>query len=217
MGTLENIEIGEVLTVRTYKVVPGVPLAWANTYEVVSNVAAEDIQLSQIRLNTLKNVIVDFERSLLCDNFIFDRIIISTYVPDGSPYNPFTFVSNAINAPGLYYLPGRKPLPLQFCALVKRLVSYGRLGNLLLRGIVYNEDVEITPSGPVIGQVRLNQIQNALDTFYNQLRTNDFDLVMARGSDVVETSTLRIVSGLSAKKDMRFKKLDNRYFDRLRS
>jgi hypothetical protein len=216
MGTLENIEIGEVLTVRTYKTVPGSPIAWANSYEVVSNIATSDTQTSSARINNLINIISNFERAILFVAYVLDKIIVSTYVPDGTPYNPYTFVAQAINLAGQYATPGYGPLPLQLCTLVKRNVPFGRLGNLLFRGIVSTRDADITSSGTIITAARINQIQDALDSFLNQLATNDFTLVMARGRNVVETSTLRVVTGLNARRDMRFKKLDNRYFDRLR-
>jgi hypothetical protein len=48
------------------------------------------------------------------------------------------------------------------------------------------------------------------------LATNNFDLGMVRGTQTVETQTLRVVSALNVKSDMRFKKLNNRYFDKVR-
>jgi hypothetical protein len=216
MGTLENIEIGEVLTVRTYKIVPGSPIAWANTYEVVSNVAASGITPASARLRTLIDIIKNFETALLFGAYVLDKIVVSTYVPDGTPYNPFSFVSRSINQPGQYNTPGWGPLPLQLCTLVKRKVPFGRMGNILFRGIVSARDANITSSGTVITSGRLSQIQNILQSFIDQLATEDFTLVLARGRNVVETSTLRFVTALDAKADMTFKKLNNRYFDKLR-
>jgi hypothetical protein len=96
-------------------------------------------------------------------------------------------------------------------------VAFGRLGNLLYRGIVAANDATITSSGTVINQNRLDQIQNALANFIGNLSVNGFELAMVRGQQTVETQTLRLVSSLNVKPDMRFKKLNNRYFDKLRN
>jgi hypothetical protein len=217
MGTLANLEIGEPITVRVYKLVPNAPVAWANTYELISRQAVSDIQGASSTLMNLKNIIVAFERSILNAAYIIDRVICSTYVADGSPYNPYSFASFAVNLPGLYSTPGNLLLPLQLCTLVKRVVAFGRLGNLLYRGIVTSTDATITSSGTVIKQSRLENIQNALSDFMGNLANNGFDLAMVRGTTTPETQTLRLVSSLSVKPDMRFKKLNNRYFDKIRN
>lgn len=217
MATLENLEIGEPITVRVYKTVPNAPIAWANTYEVLSRLAVTDAQGAVSNLMNLVNIIVAFERSLLNAAYIIDRVVCSTYVPDGAPYNPFSFATYAVNQAGGYVTPGNPLLPLQLCTLVKRDVAFGRLGNLLYRGIVAANDATITSSGTVINQGRLEQIQNALANFMGNLYNAGFDLAMVRGRQTVETQTLRLVTSLSVKQDMRFKKLNNRYFDKVRN
>jgi hypothetical protein len=217
MGSLTNLEIGEAITVRVYKIVPNAPIAWANTYELVSKLAVSDAEGAASTLMNLKNIIVAFERSILNAAYVLDRVICSTYVADGSPYNPFSFTSFSVNLPGQYVTPGNPLLPLQLCTLVKRIVAFGRLGNLLYRGIVAANDATITSSGTVINQNRLDQIQNALANFIGNLSVNGFELAMVRGQQTVETQTLRLVSSLNVKPDMRFKKLNNRYFDKLRN
>jgi hypothetical protein len=216
MGSLANLEIGEALTVRTYKVVPGQPLAWANTYEILSNQPASQLDQVVLILERLRDIIVSFERSILNAAYVLDRIVVSTYVPDGTPYDPYTFVSFPIGLAGQYFTPGNPLLPLQFCALVKRIVNFGRQGNILFRGIVAANDAEITPSGTVIKPNRVDSIQSALNTFMSELATYGFSLAMVRGRQAVETSTLRLVSALNAKRDMTFKQLNNRYFDKVR-
>jgi hypothetical protein len=101
--------------------------------------------------------------------------------------------------------------------LAKRLVAFGRQGNLLYRGIVTRNETTVTPTGTVISAARVTAIETALNNFLNAIRQLGFDLVMARGVQQVEVGTLRRVTGLEVKQDMRFKKLNNRYFDKVRN
>lgn len=217
MSLLSRLDQDEVLTVRTYKVVPGAEIAWANTYELIVDDPSQDRDEVATRLSALKDAFVTLERGLLNAAYLLDRVIISTYVPDGTPYNPYTFASYTVGQPGLYFTPGNPLLPLQFCALVKRLVNFGRQGSLLYRGIVAANDASITPGGTIMEQSRANTIANLLNNFLGAVRQLGFDLVMARGRESVEIGTLRRVVGTEVKRDMRFKKLNNRYFDKARN
>jgi hypothetical protein len=216
MGRLDRLEEDEVLTVRTYKVVPNAEIAWANTYEVIVDQPTVDPDVTTARLSALRNAFVTLERGLLNAAYILDRIIISTYVPDGTPYDPFTFVSYTISQPGTYFTPGNPLLPLQFCALVKRTVNYGRQGSILYRGAVAANDAIITPGGTVIETSRRNVMTGLLNSFISSVQQAGFDLVMARGRETVEIGTLRRVVGIEVKDKMTFKKLNNRYFDKAR-
>ncbi len=217
MGSLVTIEENEVLTVRTYKTIPNAEIAWANTYELVSNQTISDTAQAESALNTLKSIFETLERDLLITSYVLDRIVISTYVADGTPYDPFTFTSFTVGRNGQYGSGFEPLLPLQFCALVKRIVAFGRQGNILYRGIVNANDADITASGTIIRSRRISQINNVLDAFRSALSQNGWQLVMASGEQQVDPTTLRFVSNLNIKPDMRFKKLKNRYFDKLRN
>jgi len=216
MSMLSVLDQDEVLTVRTYKILPNSQVAWANTYELIVDDPSQDRNEVITRLNAVKNALVAMERGLLGTPYVLDRIIISTYVPDGVPYNPYTFVSYPINLFGTYNTPPAFVLPLQLCTLVKRSVAFGRQGSLLFRGIVNSNDADTGAGGTVIRGGRLNGIASILSTFLNAVRQQGFDLVMARGENAVEIGTLRRVTGFDVKPNMTYKKLNNRYFDRLR-
>jgi len=216
MGRLNRLEQDEVLTVRTYKIIPNAQLAWANTYEVICDQAAQTPDQAELRLFQLTDALATLEKGLLSSAFILDRIVVSTYVADSRPYDPFTFASYTISQPGTYSASGNPPLALQFCTLVKRLTPFGRQGNILYRGIVGSVDATITPSGTTIRQARVTVIETRLNDFLTAIRNFGFDLVMARGTQTVEVGTLRRVRALEVKADMRFKKLNNRWFDKVR-
>jgi hypothetical protein len=216
MSQLNRLEEDEVLTVRTYKVVPNAEIAWANTYEVIVDQPTIDPSQTVQRLSALRNAFVTLERGLLNAAYILDRIIISTYVPDGTPYNPFTFVSYTISQPGTYFTPGNPLLPLQFCTLIKRIVNFGRQGSILYRGAVAANDAIVTSGGTLIETARRNVITGLFNSFISAVQQAGFDLVMARGREAVEIGTLRRVAGIEVKDKMTFKKLNNRYFDKAR-
>jgi hypothetical protein len=217
MGRINRLEEDEVLTVRTYKTVPGAQIAWANTYELIVDNPSQDVTEVTTRLNNLRNAFITLERGLLNAAYTLDRIIISSYVADSQPYDPFTFVSYTVSLPG-QFTSGSNPLvPLQLCVLAKRLTNFGRQGSLLYRGIVTRNETTVTPTGTVISAARVTAIENALNNFLTAIRQLGFDLVMARGREQVEIGTLRRVVGIEVKQDMRFKKLNNRYFDKVRN
>ena len=216
MSLLSRLDQDEVLTARTYKVLPNSQVAWANTYELIVDDPSQNVTEVSNRLNAVKNALVTLERTLLGTPYVLDRVIISTYVPDGVPYNPYTFASYPVGLFGLYNTPPAFLLPLQLCTLVKRSVSFGRQGSLLFRGIVNSNDANTSSAGTVIVGGRLNAIANQLNTFLSAIRQQGFDLVMARGQEAVEVGTLRRVNGFEVKPTMTYKKLNNRYFDRLR-
>jgi len=216
MGTLRDLEVDEVITVKTYKIVPNAEIAWANTYEFASNQTITDPTLANDALFALAEAIKSFEVSILVDDFVFDRIVMSTYVPDSNPYNPYSFISFSYSVPGDYYIPSTTPLPLQFAALVKRRVGFGRQGNLLYRGVAHVQDVTISSGGATISPVRLNALRTAVSNFMTAISNTAFRMVMASGSPSVDPTTLRTVINLNVKERMSFKKLNNRYFDRIR-
>jgi hypothetical protein len=216
MARLNRLEQDEVLTVRTYKIIPNAQLAWANTYEVICDQEAPTPAQAEQRLFQLIDALTTLEKSLLSAAFVLDRIVVSTYVADSRPYDPFTFASYTISQAGTYSTASNPPLALQFCTLVKRLTPFGRQGNILYRGIVGSADATITPSGTSIRQARITAIETKLNDFLTAIRNFGFDLVMARGVQSVEVGTLRRVRALEVKQDMRFKKLNNRWFDKAR-
>ncbi len=216
MARLNTLDSDEVLTVRTYKTVPNAQIAWANTYEVVVVDPTEDPAESSARLETLKNEFVQAERGLLNSLFLFDRIVISTYVPDGVPYDPFSFVSYTVSLPGLYTTGNNPPLPLQLCTLIKRIPRFGRQGSILYRAAVGAPDANVTPSGTTIVARRVNEIQALYNSLLTGITNAGFRLVMASGRETVDFSTLRRVTALEVKREMTFKKLNNRYFDKTR-
>jgi hypothetical protein len=216
MSSLKTIEADEVLTVRVYKRVPFQETAWANTYEVLSLSSISDTAQVESALDQLKDIFVALEKGILDYHYIVDRVVISTYVPDGNPYDPYTFTVYTVSQYGEYITQDNQVMPLQFCTLVKRRVSFGRQGNLLYRGVVGTHNATITGGGTIISSIRISQITAALESFMNSLQSAGWRLVMASGKPQVDVNTLRIVNDLEVKKEMRFKKLNNRYFDKER-
>lgn len=217
--TVTSLTPGETFTARLYKRLTTNPaLGWANSYEVEytgSLVTSGGAAL----LESMAQVVVDFEQVFHMPQVRFDRCVISTAVEDGVPYNPATFISvDASASVGGRGTDGSGLEPLHTCLLVRRQVPYGRQGRALYRGAL--QDSETTAQA---GQIALTSaaqasigtiIQSASADFLAALDAIGFSLVMRGGTTVGGTVDVRTVQGMSLA-GATFKQLNNKYFDRL--
>lgn len=131
---------GEMFVVRTIKSFVASPeRQWANSYELGSIGGATtytDLVQAGIKL-------MDMERLWTLNSVRFTRLLISTYVSDGSPYDPHSFISlpldnitGALGASGLDL-----QLPLQVALYARRVVASGRYGKIMYRGALLEPDV----------------------------------------------------------------------------
>lgn len=208
--SLTFVSQGEVFTVRTYKVFG--EYGWANTYEIAAREEAESNNLTFWQ--DIADRFVALEREFHLSFVQFDRVVISTYVPDGQPYNPLSFTAFPYNVNGLAN-PDSDILPAEACLYVKRDALFGRDGRLLYRGCLHET---FTTSGfprHTLLPARLTQIQGAFNSFYTSFTTGTpFDLVMASGAPL--PTNLRPVIGFVVQPRIVYKKANNRYFDRVR-
>lgn len=128
--SVEEPGAAESFTFRIRKTVIAAPqVRWYNTYEArfVGAGTSED-------LDSLMEGLILFETTLLLNLYKVDQVTISTWLPDGTIYNPMSFVTNPRNDPGLRPLGIDKPVDLQTCLFIKRTVESGRIGRIFLRG-----------------------------------------------------------------------------------
>lgn len=206
---LDVINESEVLTVRVYKVFQQV--AWANTYEVQ---ALQEITNTATALEDLANKLVNLERPLHAGFVTFDRVVVSTWVPDGQPYNPLSFTSFPLQGQGTRNVP--TPLePLTQCLYVRRNTILGRDGRLLYRGCLSAQWMSSGVPEQVISSSELSNIQSIINnwTTSNPLLPS-FRLVLARR--VGNSIEVRPVVSLVAMPKVVTKKFNNRYYDRVR-
>jgi hypothetical protein len=157
--TLAVITQGEVLTVRVYKQSLG--YLWANNYEVE---ATQDIANPSTALEFLASRIVELERGLHLSGAIIDRVTISTYVPDGQPYNPNTLAVFPFSVPGTRTGPG-SALALEMCLFVRRNVIFGRDGRLLYRGCLTDQQVTSSGFRAVLLPAAVTLYQNVINSW----------------------------------------------------
>lgn len=113
---------------------------WANTYEFVANESGELGDLSSLSAN-----VVLFERAIHNTFTEFDRVVVSTWSPDSTPYNPDNFYVVELVGLGTRDTTGELE-PITTCLSVARVPYSGRLGHIFYRGILSQGDTS-APSG----------------------------------------------------------------------
>jgi len=204
---IDAVQAGEIFTVRTYKNYVG--FTWANSYEVQA--AIEPVN-SVTAIEALVSSFVALERSLHIDGVIVDRVVVSTYVPDGQPYNPSSFTSIPVS------LNSQRPavaevLPLELTLFVRRNSPVGRDGRLLYRGCLTENDMSASAFRPFLTGTAVTNLQTIFGTwFVSTFPTQEWNIVMASGDPA--NPIVRTITGFQVSQRIVVKKLNNRYFDR---
>lgn len=118
--------------------------SWSNTYEMV----ADDI--SPVGLQGVAVDIIEAEAHLHLPAVQFLGYTISTWNPDGVPYDPTTFKSVSLARVGLRAAPNGwqdQALDYNVCLMVHRNCETGRTGRLYYRGCLGEWDVKMGGSG----------------------------------------------------------------------
>lgn len=214
MGTLESPSIGDVYTVRTYKRLAQNPaIVWANTYEFVNVSGNQGTAVFSDFAGALANA----EAGIHLVTTNYDRVVISTWVPDGEPYNPSTFV--AINASSLFgaKVAATPALSLENCLRVTRNVTTGRVGQGLYRNVLTEGEVHAPAGAAAITNPDFTSIGGAVGTMWNAIQTAanayGFRAVMAAKYGASPAIVTRTITALSPSQRVAIKKLNNRYFD----
>jgi hypothetical protein len=202
-------EVGEVFTYRIYKRLSTRPdRVWANTYE-----ARAEGAITTADLLTLKSRLIAFEAELHFSNVEFDRTVISTWVEDGEPYNPNTFV--ALPETEVGSRAGVSGTDLRICWLVRKQVASGRYGFCLYRQAIAQTDIN-APAGEYVfidpsdyGTLISAAITASGLDFNLEDGAAQLKLVLFDGN---EGNTRRVSDMLSVKPTE--KAFNNRYFDK---
>jgi hypothetical protein len=204
---IDAVQTGEVFTVRTYKQHAG--FGWANTYEVQAT--TEPVN-SVTAIESMASAFVALEQLIHLTPVTIDRVVVSTYVPDGQPYNPSSFTTIPVSLPG-QRAPSGDFLPLELCLFVRRNGAVGRDGRLLYRGCLLEVDMG---TDAFRGRVQPS-VRNSFQTTFNTWFTTTFpqaqwNIVLARGTP--NPTNVRQVISFQVSEKIAVKKLKNRYFDR---
>lgn len=127
---------------------------WDNTYEIVTNGSIESIanlpDNSQERLLLLgaAAAIADYERTFHLNTTYFNRVGVSTWEPDSTPYNGDELVTLPLSLNGLRNIPGgEEALGLDDTLFVRRQPQLGQLGKIMYRGVLLESDNVVSAQG----------------------------------------------------------------------
>jgi hypothetical protein len=209
-----NPDDNEIFTLRIYKSIDvAADQMWGNTYELRAEPGAVSADLT-----SAVNKLVDFEKQMHQDTVIFRRAVLSTYVEDGTPYDPLSFVSYSLTGAGQVTSPlAAATLPLQVCLFIRRDVSSGRAGKLFYRQALGEGDVQgrfgvisLTDAAAINTRLATAITAASVDDMLGPTPVDPINLVMQSG--VPGVGSLRFLSGLTAV-NARIIKYNNRYFD----
>ncbi|MGB9879832.1 MAG: hypothetical protein ACPLRM_03630 [Anaerolineae bacterium] len=195
----------DIFSIRVYKSYQG--FTWANTYEL----ACVDSSATYGDLTTAALVLVARERAFHFSWVQFDKVTISTYQPDGQPYNPTSFTAIELEVGGLRN-PSSDSLPLDICLHVKRLTLTGRSGRHFYRGCLEETDVAFGGNRFLVSSERRNAVGGEVAGQLSSVQPL-FQLVLARG--VPTPTNVRQVIGATVDDKTATKRLDNRFFNQM--
>lgn len=206
MAAVLALDPGAVITLRIYKRLSTNPaIAWANMYELaIGSEGTDDSTYDAMVAN-----FVAFEKAIHLADVEFDRAVVSSYVPDGTPYDPATFIVKPLSGLGQRPLI-QPPVSLHNCLFARREVAYGRAGKAFYRRCLYRTEV-ISPAGTLALEAGAG-ITDAFDDALAAIEPNFGNsgppyLVMKSNILVVREITNFVPAGV------RNVQYNNRYFD----
>jgi len=206
--SLQNVSVGEVFTVRVYKLFN--QYRYANTYEVVATEAASNT--SEAYWYELAGRFQGLEAAMHLNFIKIDRVVISSYVPDGQPYNPETFISfpSAFFGQVNY---SADIVPANMCVVVRKNVTFGRDGRNFYRGVMTENDLVGGFPEATLSPARRNDLQTLFSAWYTEFINNTpFRICLASGTP--NATNVRQVIGFVVESRIASKKINNRYFKR---
>ncbi len=204
---------GEDFSIRVISKLDGpVPIRWANTWEVSGG-----LDTTQELLDDIADGLALFHKALLLEQYMVEKVVISTLAADGQPYDPETFAVREVGLSGTRGAAGSQPYTLNACLLVKKSVAYGRSGSLLLRGML--TEAEVDGSTGLVKLANVAALQSNFDTAFNLGSLGSY---LAGGSGQTKlalitpgtlNNTEREITGMVVQR-LTHKKLNNKYFNR---
>lgn len=193
--------------VRIYKYLATNPsLMWANSYELIST-----SDLGPGAGDNIVTALLNFEAAIHLDDVRFDRAVLSTYVADGEPYDPESFIVYPSSLEGEVSTVGKDPRSLNDCLFVRRVVASGRTGKIFYRRCLTDEDIT-SPAG----SIQLADTSPVWDTVATAFSTYLFDYT--NGSEdfrlclIALGQQVRNIAGFAAA-GARVRQYNNRWFD----
>jgi len=168
---------------------------WANSYEFKALSSG-----SEAELLTLGIVLVNFEKAIHKNVVVFDRLIISTWEEDSTPYDPTSFISSSLSGVGAVGEVGGTAA-VNTCLNVTRVAAYGRFGHLFYRGVLDLSEIE-SPAGKstlvdragIQANIDAALVSSSFEDYIGNPAEETFQLVMVNKAG----TQIRPVTGLFA-------------------
>ena len=206
---LQYVTNGEVFTVRVYKLFN--QFRYANTYEIVAKADAN--ATNEAYWKNVADQFVDLEKDIHLTFIQIDRVVISSYVPDGLPYNPTSFISIPYNVYGTSNISGFDIVPANMCMIVRKNVIFGRDGRNFYRGTMTEAHMVGGFPEATLSDARRNDVQTRFNAWYTTfLNATDFSVCLASGKP--NPTNVRVVTNFVVERRITSKKINNRYFKR---
>lgn len=127
---------------------------WVNSYEVVTGgVVGSGVPLDEnpgevLLLRNLAGAIAEFELAFHLETTYLNRVTVSTWAPDSTPYNANELVTVPISANGLRTIGGgNEALGLDDTLYVRKTPYTGELGKIMYRGVLLELDSTVNSQG----------------------------------------------------------------------
>lgn len=200
-----QIPSGEGLTVRVIQSANNGTVKWANTLEYV---ATSDIDNDDAF--SIANSVAIAIGEMLINQYVVEKVVVSTYVPDSRPYNPDAFISFPFNIRGDRGRFSEDPVDLSICLRFDKRSTSGRTGRMLMRGVLHEGMLRTTggrfnfmPPGGLDGV----DFNDGLSRLADIITLPKAQMAMISSYGIRNVSNL-VVAGIT------IKKLNNKYFDR---
>lgn len=167
---------------------------WVNSYEFTAIADGDTTNFV-----TLTGSLVSFEAEIHSNLVAFDRVIVSTWQADSTPYDPTSFLTIPLTQIGQRSEIGIDMQPLGMAWRVNRVPVSGRNGNLFYRGALYENQVYSPAGTPVLSTPSASETilqdaitNNGVDSYLTSGTPADFlmSMIDATGSVVRSVTTL---------------------------
>lgn len=115
---------------------------------------------------------------MLLTNVIIDRIVASTWVSDSAPYNPENVRVFPIGINGEREFLLTDPVDDDLVLFIRKAVSFGRAGKILLRGCLVTADLLVSAGSWLLDTGAIDDLTDAVSTLYDTLKTVAADLAL---------------------------------------
>lgn len=114
---------------------------------------------------------------ILLTNVVIDRIVASTWLEDSAPYNPSSLRVIPIGINGTKDFLLTQPVDDDLVLFIRKTVSTGRSGKILLRGVLTTAEINIDSGSWYIVGSALSDIEDLVGSFFTNLSTQ-FNVIL---------------------------------------